>query len=154
MCGVPVHAVEPHLRRLADHGFRVAICEQVEDAKAAGRRLVRREGARAGIEMSVKSKLTDPEERSGAKRAKPSDDDAPPSDDSSSDTDDLLASLGSSDSDDTPSADAGGTDDLDALLASLGGDDSSSDAPAADDTPPSDDSDMDPELAALLKSLG
>src|SRR5262249_40342959 len=43
MCGVPVHAVEPHLKRLAELGHRVAICEQVEDAKAAGRRLVRRE---------------------------------------------------------------------------------------------------------------
>jgi len=43
MCGVPVHAVEPHLRRLAELGHRVAICEQVEDARAAGRRLVRRE---------------------------------------------------------------------------------------------------------------
>ena len=44
MCGVPVHAVDQHLKRLADLGYRVAICEQVEDAKAAGgRRLVRRE---------------------------------------------------------------------------------------------------------------
>ena len=43
MCGVPVHAVEPYLKRLAELGHRVAICEQVEDAKAAGRRLVRRE---------------------------------------------------------------------------------------------------------------
>jgi DNA mismatch repair protein MutS len=47
MCGVPVHGVEPHLKRLAELGHRVAICEQVEDAKAAraagGKRLVRRE---------------------------------------------------------------------------------------------------------------
>jgi DNA mismatch repair protein MutS len=44
MCGVPVHAADQHLARLAELGHRVAICEQVEDARAAGgRRLVRRE---------------------------------------------------------------------------------------------------------------
>ena len=103
-------------------------------------------GARAGIEMSVRSKLAEPEERAGSRRAAAGDDEAPSSD-SSSDTDDLLASSGSDDS--------GGGDDLDALLASLGGSDdgSSSDAPPADE-PASDDGDMDPELAALLKSLG
>jgi DNA mismatch repair protein MutS len=44
MCGVPVHSAGPHIRKLAEQGHRVAICEQVEDARAAGgRRLVRRE---------------------------------------------------------------------------------------------------------------
>ena len=44
MCGVPVHSADPHVKRLAELGHRVAICEQVEDAKAAsGRRLVKRE---------------------------------------------------------------------------------------------------------------
>jgi len=44
MCGIPVHAADPHIKRLAELGHRVAICEQVESAKAAaGRRLVRRE---------------------------------------------------------------------------------------------------------------
>ncbi len=44
MCGVPVHSAGPHIRRLAELGHRVAVCEQVEDARAAGgRRLVRRE---------------------------------------------------------------------------------------------------------------
>jgi DNA mismatch repair protein MutS len=44
MCGVPVHSADPHIKRLAELGYRVAICEQVEDAKSAGgRRLVRRE---------------------------------------------------------------------------------------------------------------
>ena len=43
MCGVPVHAADGHIKRLADLGHRVAICEQVEDAKkAGGKRLVRR----------------------------------------------------------------------------------------------------------------
>jgi DNA mismatch repair protein MutS len=44
MCGIPVHAADPHIKRLAELGYRVAICEQVENAKAAaGRRLVKRE---------------------------------------------------------------------------------------------------------------
>jgi DNA mismatch repair protein MutS len=44
MCGIPVHAADPHVKRLAELGHRVAICEQVEDAKAAGgKRLVKRE---------------------------------------------------------------------------------------------------------------
>jgi DNA mismatch repair protein MutS len=43
MCGVPVHAAEGHIQRLAQLGHRVAICEQVEDPRRAGRRLVRRE---------------------------------------------------------------------------------------------------------------
>lgn len=111
-------------------------------------------GARAGIEMSVKSRLAEREDRAPSRPARVADDDAPSSDDtSSSDTDDLLASLGGDD--DSSSADSSTSDDLDALLASLGGDDdSSSDTPAADDTASSDDSDMDPELAALLASLG
>jgi DNA mismatch repair protein MutS len=44
MCGVPVHAADQYLAVLAEHGHRVAICEQVGDARAlAGRQLVRRE---------------------------------------------------------------------------------------------------------------
>jgi len=44
MCGVPVHAADQHLRRLAELGHRVALCEQVEDPRQlSGRRLVRRE---------------------------------------------------------------------------------------------------------------
>ena len=44
MCGVPVHAADAHIKRLASLGHRVAICEQVEDPRAAGgKRLVRRE---------------------------------------------------------------------------------------------------------------
>ncbi|MGE4609765.1 MAG: DNA mismatch repair protein MutS, partial [Myxococcota bacterium] len=44
MCGIPVHAALPHIKRLAGLGHRVAICEQVEDPKSVGgKRLVRRE---------------------------------------------------------------------------------------------------------------
>jgi DNA mismatch repair protein MutS len=42
MCGVPFHAVDSYLARLVTKGFRVAICEQVEDPKKA-KGLVRRE---------------------------------------------------------------------------------------------------------------
>lgn len=44
MCGVPVHAADQHIQRLTALGYRVAICEQVEDPKTLGsNRLVRRE---------------------------------------------------------------------------------------------------------------
>jgi len=42
LAGVPVKAVGEYLRRLVQHGFRVAICEQVEDPKLA-KGIVRRE---------------------------------------------------------------------------------------------------------------
>lgn len=62
MCGVPVHGAEPYLRRLAELGHRVAICEQVEDARAAGgRRLVRREV----IEVVTPGLVGDPEGLAG-----------------------------------------------------------------------------------------
>ena len=35
LAGVPVRAVSEYLRRLVQQGFRVAICEQVEDPKLA-----------------------------------------------------------------------------------------------------------------------
>ena len=38
MCGVPVHAADGYLSRLIRHGFKVAICEQMEDPAAARKR--------------------------------------------------------------------------------------------------------------------
>lgn len=35
LAGVPVKAVTEYLRRLVEHGFRVAICEQIEDPRTA-----------------------------------------------------------------------------------------------------------------------
>ncbi|MDG1899455.1 MAG: hypothetical protein P8I74_06275, partial [Phycisphaerales bacterium] len=35
MAGVPFHAAENYLRRLIEQGFRVAVCEQVQDPKDA-----------------------------------------------------------------------------------------------------------------------
>ena len=45
MCGVPYHAVETYLARLLRKGFKVAICEQMEDPKLA-KKIVRREVTR------------------------------------------------------------------------------------------------------------
>ncbi len=45
MCGVPFHAVEGYLTRLVSKGYKVAICEQVEDPKLA-KGLVKREVVR------------------------------------------------------------------------------------------------------------
>ncbi|SHJ47340.1 DNA mismatch repair protein MutS [Paramaledivibacter caminithermalis] len=45
MCGVPFHSADSYIARLVDRGFKVAICEQVEDAsKAKG--IVKREVVR------------------------------------------------------------------------------------------------------------
>ena len=45
MCGVPFHAVEMYLNKLVQKGYKVAICEQVEDPKEA-KGLVKREVTR------------------------------------------------------------------------------------------------------------
>ena len=42
MCGVPFHAAETYINRLIEKGYKVAICEQVEDPKKA-KGLVKRE---------------------------------------------------------------------------------------------------------------
>ena len=58
MCGIPVHSVDGYLRKLTELGRRVAICEQVEDPKAAGgRRLVKREV----VEVVTPGLVGDPE---------------------------------------------------------------------------------------------
>jgi len=45
MCGVPYHSVEGYLNRLVQKGYKVAICEQVEDPKLA-KGIVKREVVR------------------------------------------------------------------------------------------------------------
>ena len=45
MCGIPYHAVEGYLNKLVGKGYKVAICEQTEDPKAA-KGLVKREVVR------------------------------------------------------------------------------------------------------------
>jgi DNA mismatch repair protein MutS len=48
MCGVPVHAAEAYLARLIRQGFRVAVCEQMEDPAEAKKR-----GSKATIRRAV-----------------------------------------------------------------------------------------------------
>ena len=48
MCGVPVHAADDYLQKLIGQGFRVAVCEQIEDPAEAKKRGIgiERSGAR------------------------------------------------------------------------------------------------------------
>jgi len=48
MCGVPIHAADGYLSRLIRQGFRVAVCEQVEDPAEAKKR-----GAKSVVERAV-----------------------------------------------------------------------------------------------------
>ncbi len=45
MCGVPYHALDTYLSKLIEHGYKAAICEQMEDPKKA-KGLVKREVTR------------------------------------------------------------------------------------------------------------
>ncbi|TDT88328.1 DNA mismatch repair protein MutS [Pseudodesulfovibrio indicus] len=45
MCGMPHHSVEPYLSQLLDKGYRIAICDQVEDPREA-KGLVKRDVTR------------------------------------------------------------------------------------------------------------
>lgn len=57
MCGVPYHAVEGYLSKLVSKGYKVAVCEQVEDPKQA-KGLVKREVTRVvtpGTNLNMQS---------------------------------------------------------------------------------------------------
>jgi DNA mismatch repair protein MutS len=57
MCGVPYHASENYIARLIQKGYRVAICDQVEDPRLA-KKLVKREVTRVvtpGTAMNARS---------------------------------------------------------------------------------------------------
>ena len=57
MCGVPFHALDTYLHRLVAKGYKVAICEQVEDPKTA-KGIVKREVVRIvtpGTNMNMQS---------------------------------------------------------------------------------------------------
>ncbi|MBP3217000.1 MAG: DNA mismatch repair protein MutS, partial [Lachnospiraceae bacterium] len=45
MCGVPFHAADTYISRLVEKGYRVAVCEQVEDPRLA-KGMVKREVTR------------------------------------------------------------------------------------------------------------
>ncbi len=61
MCGVPYHALSGYLARLVDRGHRVAICDQVEDPRAA-KGLVRREVTRVVTPGTVMDATLPPRE--------------------------------------------------------------------------------------------
>src|SRR3546814_8756422 len=48
MCGVPVHAAEAYLSRLIRQGFKVAVCEKIEDPAEAKKR-----GAKSVVQRDV-----------------------------------------------------------------------------------------------------
>jgi len=57
MCGIPYHAVDVYLTKLVGKGYKVAICEQVEDPKQA-KGIVKREVVRIvtpGTNLSIQS---------------------------------------------------------------------------------------------------
>ena len=57
MCGVPFHAVDIYLTKLVNRGYKVAICEQVEDPKLA-KGIVKREVIRVvtpGTNLNIQS---------------------------------------------------------------------------------------------------
>ena len=53
MCGVPIHAADDYLQTLIRKGFRVAVCEQLEDPAEA-----RKRGAKAVVERDVTRLVT------------------------------------------------------------------------------------------------
>ena len=54
MCGVPFHSVKPYIEKLIDKGYKVAICEQLEDPKTT-KGMVKR----GVIQVITKGTLTD-----------------------------------------------------------------------------------------------
>ncbi len=59
MCGVPVHAAEAYLDRLIRKGFRVAVCEQMEDPAAARKRGPKAVVARDVVRLVTPGTLTE-----------------------------------------------------------------------------------------------
>ena len=51
MCGVPYHSCEAYIARLVQKGYKVAICEQVEDP-ATAKGIVKREVVRPSSDRS------------------------------------------------------------------------------------------------------
>lgn len=67
MCGVPIHAADDYLQKLISKGFRVAVCEQIEDPAEAKKRgsksVVRRDVVRLVTPGTItEEKLLDPSE--------------------------------------------------------------------------------------------
>ncbi|MBK7858319.1 MAG: DNA mismatch repair protein MutS [Archangiaceae bacterium] len=72
MCGVPYHAARRYIGRLVDQGFKVAICEQVEEA--GGPQIVKREVVRIVTPgMVVDENLLEPAQNNFLAALKPPD---------------------------------------------------------------------------------
>jgi DNA mismatch repair protein MutS len=61
MCGVPYHAAEGYIAKLIRRGFKVAVCEQVEDPRLA-KKLVKREVTRVVTPGTAADSSLNPEE--------------------------------------------------------------------------------------------
>src|SRR6201992_140285 len=59
MCGVAVHAAEAYLSRLIRQGFRVAVCEQIEDPAEAKKRGSKSPVRRAVVRIVTPGTLTE-----------------------------------------------------------------------------------------------
>ncbi len=59
MCGVPVHAAEGYLERLIGKGFRVAVCEQMEDPAEAKKRGSKAVVAREVVRLVTPGTITE-----------------------------------------------------------------------------------------------
>ncbi len=59
MCGVPVHSHDTYLNRLIRHGFKVAICEQMEDPAEAKKRGAKSVVKRDVVRIVTKGTLTE-----------------------------------------------------------------------------------------------
>lgn len=59
MCGVPVHAAEGYLERLIGKGFRVAVCEQMEDPSEAKKRGAKSVVARDVVRLVTPGTITE-----------------------------------------------------------------------------------------------
>jgi DNA mismatch repair protein MutS len=59
MCGVPVHRADEYLQRLIKQGFRVAVCEQLEDPAAARKRSSKAVLARDVVRLVTPGTLTE-----------------------------------------------------------------------------------------------
>jgi DNA mismatch repair protein MutS len=75
MCGVPVHGADRYVKRLAELGHRVAICEQVEDARAAAGTAARRRGRARGSRRIDRRPARDDQRENGRRRRNPRIDD-------------------------------------------------------------------------------
>ena len=62
MCGVPFHSADKYIAKLVSKGYKVAICEQVEDPKTA-KGIVRREIIRVVTPGTVTDETTLSDER-------------------------------------------------------------------------------------------